>query len=195
MPLVVPEQSYTYRVLGIDPGLSNLGLSVYEISYLTGEIVSIRAFTFVNDKLPDNTGFEYDIVPERTIKLYKLKMAITEALFLYNPVFVVSEAPFYNRFMPMAYGALLEVISVIHSAILDWNSNIGFQTVPPLLVKKLVGTKAVKNDTLKGKELVKNGVKAIPQIMNVLQDPIEGLSEHAIDAIAVGYTFIISQKG
>jgi Holliday junction resolvasome RuvABC endonuclease subunit len=194
MPLNLPEQYVTYRIVGIDPGLLNLGFAVYHIDYLTGKIVKIEAFTIVNDKLPDRTGLDEETVPERTIKLYKLKAAIQWALGTYGPSYVVCEAPFYNRFMPMAYGALLEVVSVIHGAVLEWNPNIGFHTVAPLLVKKLVGTKAVKNDTLKGKELVKSGVKAIPEIMNVLATPIDTLSEHAIDAIAVGYT-LINQKG
>lgn len=188
MPLYTPEQHVTYRVVGIDPGLANLGFAVYHIHYLTGEIVKVEAFTIVNDKLPDYTGLDPEFVPERTIKLYKLKSAIQWYLQCYGPSYVVCEAPFYNRFMPMAYGALLEVVSMIHSAVLEWNPNIGFHTVAPLLVKKLVGTKAVKNDSLKGKELVKNGVKSIPVIMNVLTTPIDSLSEHAIDAIAVGYT-------
>lgn len=194
MPLYIPEQHVTYRIVGIDPGLANLGFAVYTVSYATGEILSVEAFTLVNDKLPDYTGLDMEIVPERTVKLYKLKSAIQWYLQYYGPVHVICEAPFYNRFMPMAYGALLEVVNVIYAAVLEWNPNIGFHTVAPLLVKKLVGTKAVKNDSLKGKELVKSGVMAIPEIMNVLQTPIHTLSEHAIDAIAVGYT-IFNQKG
>lgn len=194
MPLNLPEQYVTYRVVGIDPGLLNLGFAIFHINYLTGRIEKVEAFTLVNDKLPNYTGLDIEIVPERTIKLFKLKAAIRWALNVYGPSYVVCEAPFYNRFMPMAYGALLEVVSTIHSAVLEWNPNIGFHTVAPLLVKKLVGTKAVKNDTLKGKELVKSGVKAIPEIMNVLETPIDTLSEHAIDAIAVCYT-LINHKG
>jgi Holliday junction resolvasome RuvABC endonuclease subunit len=194
MPLNVPEQHVTYRIVGIDPGLANLGFAIYHIDYYSGRIVKVEAFTLVNDRLPNYTGFDFETVPERTIKLHKLKGAIQWALNLYTPSYVVCEAPFYNRFMPMAYGALLEVVSTVHCAVLEWNPNIGFHTVAPLLVKKLVGTKAVKNDSLKGKELVKQGVMAIPEIMNVLETPIESLSEHAIDAIAVAYT-LINVKG
>ena len=194
MPLYVPEQHVTYRIIGIDPGLANLGIAVFDIDYQTGKILRIQAFTIVNDKIPDRTGFDIDFIAERTIKLHKLKHVIQWALEAYNPAYVVCEAPFYNRFMPMAYGALLEVVSMIHNAVLEWNSNIGFHTVAPLLVKKLVNTKAVKNDSLKGKELVKIAVSIIPEIMNVLEQPLDSLSEHAIDAIAVGFT-LFERKG
>lgn len=188
MPLYLPEQYVTYRIIGIDPGLSNTGVSVFTIDYATGKILSIFAFTIVNDKLPDRTNLDPEIVIERTIKLYKLRDGIEWVLATYNPAYVVCEAPFYNRFMPMAFGALLEVVGMVHSAILQWNNNVGFHTVAPLLVKKLINTKAVKNDTLKGKELVKKAVFEIPEIMNVLEVPLDSLSEHAIDAIAVGYS-------
>ncbi len=194
MPLVVPEQHVTYRIIGIDPGLSNLGVAVFDVDYYTDRILRIEAFTLVNDKLPDRTGFDTDTVTERTIKLYKLRNTLQELFYRYLPSHVVSEAPFYNRFMPMAFGALNEVVAIVHNAVLDWNPNIGFHTVPPLLVKKLVNTKAVKNDTAKGKELVKLAVSNIPEITSVLVTPIETLSEHAIDAIAVGYS-IFSTKG
>lgn len=194
MPLHIPEQYSTYRLMGLDPGLNNTGVSIYDISYQTGEILRIEAFTLANDKLPNHTGIDEDFATERTIKLYKLKSALLWSLSHYNPAYVVSEAPFYSPLMPMAFGALTEVVCIIHSSILAWNPNIGFHTVPPLLVKKLVGTKAVKNDTVKGKELVKQGVMNIPEIMNVLVTPIETLSEHAIDAIAVGYTLIHSKE-
>ena len=194
MPLVVPEQHVTYRFIGIDPGLSNLGVAIFDIDYYTDRILRIEAFTLVNDKLPNHTGFDVDTVTERTVKLYKLRDSLQNLLCHYNPSHVVSEAPFYNRFMPMAFGALNEVVAIVHNAVLCWNPNVGFHTVPPLTVKKLVNTKAVKNDTVKGKELVKLAISSIPEIMSVLVTPIDTLSEHAIDAVAVGYS-MFSLKG
>lgn len=188
MPLHIPEQYRTYRLMGIDPGLNHTGVAIFDIEYGTSRILRIEAFTLSNDKLDDRTGLDTEYIPERTIKLYKLKGAIKWALDMTGPCFVACEAPFYNRFMPMAYGALLEVVSTIHSAVLEWNSNVQFVTIPPLSVKKVVGTKAVKNDTVKGKNLVKLSVQQIPEIMDVLTTPIDGLTEHAIDAIAVAYS-------
>lgn len=194
MPLHVPQQFSSYRLMGLDPGLNFTGVAIFDICYFTGKIQRVEAFTLANDKLPNHTGLDEDFVTERTIKLYKLKAALLWSMGNYNPAYVVCESPFYSPLMPMAFGALTEVVSIIHSAVLAWNMNIGFHTVPPLLVKKLIGTKAVKNDSVKGKELVKLGVMAIPEIMSVLQTPIETLSEHAIDAIAVCYTLMHSKE-
>lgn len=194
MPLQIPAHYRTYRLMGIDPGLNFTGISIFDMCYDTGKILKVEAFTLVNSKLPDYTGFDEEAVEERTLKLYKLKGAVQWSLSMYGPSYTVCEAPFYNRLMPTAFGPLTEVVSIIHSAVLTWNPNIGFHTVPPLSVKKLIGTKAVKNDTIKGKEAVKLAVMAIPEIMSVLITPIESLSEHAIDAIAVCYT-LINNKG
>lgn len=190
MAIVIPLEYGTYRLIGIDPGLNYTGIAIYDIDYVTGKILRIEAFTLNNDRLIDDTGFDLEFIPERSVKLYKLKYAIQTVLRDHNPSHVVCEAPFYNRFMPMAYGALMEVVCLINSAVLEWNSNIGFHTVPPLSVKKMIGTKAVKNDTLKGKDLVKTAVSIVKEIMDVLVTPLHTLSEHAIDAIAVGYTLI-----
>ena len=85
----------------------------------------------------------------------------------------------------MAYGALLEVLTIIHSAILEYNYGILFKKIEPLLVKKCVGA-----GTMKGKLDVKACIKKIPIVMNVLVNDIEHLDEHAIDAIAIGYSFL-----
>ncbi len=192
MPLHIPDRYTTYRVMGIDPGLNFTGVASLDVSYVTRKILNIEAFTLANDRLADYTGLDHDTIAERTVKLYKLKQALQYTLERYNPSFIACEAPFYNRLRPMAFGALLEVVSVLHSAVLEYNSNIGFITVAPMSVKKVIGARMVKNDTEKGKLVVKEAIKNTPEIMDVLQGNIDTLSEHAIDAIAIGFTLINS---
>lgn len=190
MPIILPEVYRSYRVMSIDPGLNFTGVGIQDVDVATSIISAIQAFTLVNQRLEDCTGLDPESVSERTIKLWKLRDAIVTVLHRYKPIFVVCEAPFYDHRRPMAFGALLEVVNAIQMAVLIYNSNIRFVLLPPLVVKKFVGAQTIKNDTEKGKLEVKRAISAIPAIMNVLQNDIDTLSEHAIDAIAIGYTGI-----
>lgn len=193
MPLVVPEHFLRYNILGIDPGMKT-GIGALGIDYRTNTMVSAEGFTIKTDRLFDQSGLQEDVHGERKIALYNLQQAILYYLMLYNPVEVGMEAPFFNRFSPMAYGSLTEVVTMITSTIIAYNPNIRITMYPPMTVKKWVGAKAVAKNTEKGKILVKDAVKAIPEIMNAMQMNIDDLSEHAIDGIAIGYTLIHSRR-
>ena len=189
MALNIPDSFSAYRIMGIDPGLNNTGVAVLDIDAVNNKITSIEAFTLINDKLLDRTGLEEATHSERLIKLYKLKQALQNVLAYVDPVWIACEAPFYNRFRPTAYAPLVEVVGMLNAASLEYNPNIGFTLFPPLTVKKLVGARSVKNDTVKGKIEVSQAIAMIPEIMDVLKTPLGSMSEHAIDSIAVGYTW------
>lgn len=185
MPLVMPDHYLSFKIAAIDPGLNNTGIAIYDLNYLTKEIISVEAYTIISDKMQNHTGFDEDTIAERTIKLYKLKMAIQYMLKNTNPLLVTYETPFYNRFRPMAYAALLEVAGMIHNSILEYNANIPFVGVEPKLVKKHIGAQVMV-----GKCPMRDAVQTHPEIMSVLRNNIDMLDEHSVDAIAVGYTFL-----
>ena len=185
MPLHAPHVYSTYNLIGIDPGLNTTGVAILKVDSRTMRILSVEAFTLASAKLVDRTGMDPEYFTERTIKLYRLKAAIQWVLGQYGPIAVGCESPFYNRLMPMAYGALLEVLNVIYSSIIEYNPNIYFQTVAPLLVKKHVGSGGQK-----GKLDMKNCLRNLPEIMNVMAVDLESLDEHSIDAISVGYALV-----
>lgn len=190
MSLMVPEHFKIYKIVGIDPGLNNLGVAIFDLDYSTRSIVKIEAFTLVNDKLIDDTGLDEESYSERAIKLYKLRNTLHTVMTNIKPCMVACESPFYSSFRPTAYAALVEVIRIIQLAIMDYNNNIPFYTVEPLLVKKNVGAGMTK-----GKLDVKNAVMNKPELINVLVNDINTLDEHSIDAIAVGYTFLRTSGG
>lgn len=185
MSIVIPEQYYSYRIIGLDPGTHYTGVSVYEIDTIARRIRSIEAFTINTERLPNRTGLDEEYFGERLIKLIKLRMALTDFVYRIQPQAVACESPFYNRFRPMAYGALLETLSYIHTAVLDVDTRIFFKTIEPLLVKKSVGA-----GIMKGKIDVKYCIENNQEIMSVMQSDIDLLDEHAVDSIAVGYAFI-----
>lgn len=185
MGLIVPNQYGIYKVMGIDPGLNNTGIAVFDMDYNTRNIIAIEAATLINSKLTDRTGLDGEFHTERTIKLHKLKAGLKDTILRINPAVVACESPFYNRLCPMAYGALLEVLSVIHSAVIEHDCNIVFKTIEPLLVKKIVGAGMTK-----GKVDVKDSISRNNQIMSVLKQDINTLDEHSIDAIGVAFSFL-----
>jgi Holliday junction resolvasome RuvABC endonuclease subunit len=184
MTLILPDKD-SFMIIGIDPGLNYCGISLVKAGAATQDLLSIDAFTIINDKVQDNTGLRAELCSEKVIKLHKLKGVISNLIGQVKPTLVVSESPFYNRLRPMAYGALLEVIGMIQTAVLEHNNNTVFSTVEPLLVKKTVGA-----GMQTGKLDVKEAIKTNNEIMSVLKQDIDHLDEHSIDAIAVAYTFL-----
>lgn len=183
--LIVPSSFNTYRIMSIDPGLNNCGVASYEMEYGTNRVLSIDAFTLVIDKVRDISGLDDETFSERVIKLYKLKEALKQVFQIYNPSQVVCESPFFNRFRPTAYSALVEVLNVIRSSVIEYNMNIHFSTIEPLLIKKIVGA-----GMMKGKLDVKDAVSKNEFIMARLIKHLDTLDEHAIDAIAIGFSFL-----
>lgn len=193
MSLIIPDSFKHYVLVGIDPGLNTTGISKFIIDFYTNNILHIEAFTITNDKLLDTTSLYDNIYSDRLLKLYKLKEALTRIVSIINPCLIACESPFYNRFRPMAYGSLLETVRIIHSAVMEYNINIPFTMVEPLLVKKVIGA-----GMMKGKVDVKLAVNNRPELISVLTNDINTLDEHSIDAIAVGYAYynkyIVNQR-
>lgn len=105
---------------------------------------------------------------------------------------VAMEAPFYNPGTPQAYGSLLEIISAIKHTILMPNK-IEHSLVAPLLVKRMFLNVKLGKD-LKKKEAMKALlVMKVSKGEIALPCEVDALSEHEIDAIAVGYSYAIAQ--
>jgi Holliday junction resolvasome RuvABC endonuclease subunit len=184
MPIIIPPQFQTYKILGIDPGLNHTGVSIFTLDQFSS-ILEIEAHTLHIERLPNCT--EYDPIEhsERFIKLSKLYWLMHEAILTHQPVSIAIEAPFYNRKFPAAYGALLEVVSYVYQSVVDVNPNIYFKAIEPIVVKQAVhaGIKTGKLD-------VADSIRKIPEIMRALRGDFDTLDEHAVDSIAVAYAFL-----
>lgn len=190
MSLIVPDQYKSFTILGIDPGLNNTGVAVFQIDAYSRMIQSIVAFTINTNRLVDTTGIDDELHTDRIIKLYKLKQSIQTTIAQVNPVVIACESAFYNPKFPMAYPALVEAIDFIQSAAIEVNGNIVFRTIEPKVIKKIVGAGMDK-----GKLDVKAAVANTPSLMQALQMNLELLDQHSIDAIAIGYTFLKLSEG
>lgn len=173
-------------LLSIDPGVNNCGLSVIETHpqfkvVTTHNVKNTRKFNEQEKQLEARYN-------TRVVKVQAITEKVTQLLDTYpNITQVAIEAPFYNHLTPQAYGSLLEVISAIKYNILV-PRNLPYRMLEPMLVKRLFADKGMaKKEVMKQFLITKVQSQAI-----IFDGDIELLTEHEIDAIAVGYVYHVS---
>ena len=181
--LAIPESYNGFSILSIDPGLSECGVARFE--FADGKISSILPLTFVNSRIRFESGFTHEAHSDREDRVQKLKLAYRSVLEQARPSLICCESPFYNPRMPSAFGSLTEVVSLLRSETFEFNPHIPFLTYSPQEVKQ-----TFKQSGKLGKLVMKEALAEDTFLMSKLLLPIENLDEHAVDAIAVGYTWV-----
>lgn len=179
-------------LLSIDPGLNNCGLavSVPGEQFKVLETLNIKnARKFDADEKAVEAHFD-----TRVVKLLHIEKVIREVLSRHPGVCEIAiEAPFYHAATPMAFSSLLEVISVIKYKVL-YPMGIKPRMVEPLLVKKTFITEKLTKG-MNGKEFMKQFLKRRIESGDILfTGDFDALTEHEIDAIAVGFTSKLLEK-
>lgn len=171
-------------ILSIDPGINYCGLSVLTLESGVLNIKETKLIKNVRKFTEDEKTIEkkYD---NKTVKVLTILNEVRSIIDKYEIEEIVIEAPFYNALTPMAYGSLLEVIFSIKYTIAVPNSYT-LKLIEPLLVKKFFA-----NNSLASKQIIKEFlVNKISLGSIVLNKSIEELSEHEIDSIAIGFTYL-----
>ena len=100
----------------------------------------------------------------------------------YKPLSVVCETPFFNMQRPSAAGPLYELLTTLEQTLFEWDKEKPLYKVEPKTVKKAVGASAnAKKDEVRS---------ALSKVKELQCACLDFLDEHAIDAIAVGYSYI-----
>lgn len=170
----------TTNIVGIDPGSETLGLSVIEIDIDTLQIVKSSACTFVGSKMFDDSSWLATSHSNRVARIAAHKQNLVYQLRKIDPICIACESPFYNPRRPNAYGVLVEVLTMIRDAVIEYDVWKTLYLIDPPTVKKSVGA-AGNADKIKMLEAVIN-LKSL----NLNCDP-SSLDEHSIDALAVAY--------
>ena len=176
--------------IAIDPGLNNTGIAIFYVKVTPFEILSITASTLKSDRLIDDSGLDDENFTERLHKRYKMGNALKRILEETNPCVVVSESPFFDRRKPGSFAVLTEVLTTLFDTVVNYNPLIRFSMVEPLLVKKVLGVAGQK-----GKEVVREAMSKETLLIQALSSPLEHLDEHAVDAVGVGYTYLLKKSG
>lgn len=170
-------------IISIDPGITNCGVSLIEEKgdkLIVRDCINIVGTRKLNPDLKELTQ-QYG---DRSGKVLRISEKIIEII-EENPdiKFIAIEAPFFNRMRPAAFESLLEVVFVVKYKVAVPRS-LDLVLVAPMLVKKHWTDKGNAKKEMMLSELekrVKEGSVILPR-------PIETLTEHEIDSIAVGYT-------
>ena len=167
-------------VLSLDPGIAFTGISINDTSegfrvVETHIVKNNRTFT------PEEKVIEKSQGP-RAVKLLAIINKFKSLLERFNIEMIVIEAPFYNALTPQAYGSLLEVVFGLKYSVLV-PMDLKYRLIEPTLVKKLFTSHGMaKKEMMKQFLITKIATGEIK-----MDKPVESLTEHEIDSIAIGY--------
>lgn len=177
-------------LLSIDPGVNNCGLAVVDYG---GKFTVLETYNVSNSRrFTDPEKLVEKSFGARVVKVNSIIHHVERLLDAHTAVdHVVIEAPFYSALTPLAYGSLLEVISAVKYRVLI-PRGLQFTMAEPLLVKRLfINVKLDKG--LKMKSVMRDFLqKKVSAGEIVLLADVQTLTEHEIDAIAVGFSRVIS---
>ena len=174
------------RIVGIDPGSTTLGFSILEYDLHSFEIVRSYARTFNAGKMKLS---ELDIVnhSERYARIYELMDALYDAFVELQPNFVISESPFMAMRRPQAYGALVEVVFAIRSALRKYDPTMNLDLIDPPRAKNAVGAPGNAK-----KEQVHDSLKKLLSSLHFDESrsskSFDELDEHSVDGLAIAYS-------
>lgn len=174
------------RMVSIDPGTSTIGVAVHEfddrlLKMIVVDAATIDAGFLAHRYYEDRVRTHGD----KHARLYALRIAILRYLNAWSPATVCCEAPYMGRF-PQAYGALVESISAIRYGIELYDPAMRLYLFDPATVKVAVGVSGKSGD----KNAIRGAIRRQADLE--LRVNVDLLDEHAVDAIAVGYTHFAS---
>ena len=159
------------RMMSVDPGTTTCGVAIWTLNDRFA-ITDLTSYTIV---IPAAMPLEQ--------RLATLNNLIREIVRELKPLHLAHEAGFINRFRPQAYGPIYAAIYLIRNAYMDIMGVDGLFSYPPKTVKAAVATGGA------GKDEMLEAAYSIKEIEVFLTG---AESEHAIDAILIGYTHLMN---
>jgi Holliday junction resolvasome RuvABC endonuclease subunit len=180
--IVIPaDASDRAKLVGIDPGSDKLGVAFIEFSCVDFRIYSCGAQTLVGSKLPRGSWIA-QMYSDRYSRIRALEEELVETFDELCPLIIASEAPFINVRRPAAYGALVEVVAAVQSAVHQHSPWRVLALVSPSQVKQAIGAPGNAD-----KDVVKKHILQVDELTSTCISPLAQLDEHSIDALAVSY--------
>lgn len=174
------------RVLAFDPGIGEMGWALLHYQTATGKVHVAKHGTLVGAKLIKDKKEQWAKFSKSFVTLDAYYCTAVEMLREYEPDEVVVEGAFYHKFA-QTFASLTLVIHTLRRACRDVLGK-NLHEVAPQETKKTVSGYATA-DKAKMREAVLTHPDLV--IKDSKQYPIAEASEHAIDAIAHGTTFIL----
>lgn len=177
---VSSKQDLSLRIMGIDPGTENLGMSLGVCDFITPNFNIIDATTFdIKTIIHKSTPYLVEF-QSRNIALHNaIYNLVYQMVGDLQPDLVICESPYMDKRFPLSYMLLSLCCLAIEKAVRDYSIFIPFELVDPATAKMGVGAKGNSGNKELMREAVLNN-KLITGSMDLNQ-----LDEHSIDAIAI----------
>ena len=183
--LVLPPQQTPFRVLGIDPGTTTLGVAAVSWDMVSKHYRVGNAFTLkANDNHPGYQSIA-EIHGGRISRFYQQADELRNVFANVQPHAVIVESPFMGRFA-QSFGALTECVLNIRQLVYEYDFTMPMFEVKPTTVKKVVG---VHKNKMGDKEDVR---RALRERTDIIWDiDLEALDEHSVDAVAIALYYLL----
>lgn len=179
---VSTKEDLSLRIMGVDPGTKNLGMSLGVCDFRTPVYTIHVGQTFNIEHLIHKTNAYTTEFQSRNIAMYKAVYTLVyEMVHQLQPDLVICEAPYLNKRFPLSYMLLSLCSQAIQQAVKDYSIFIPFEFIDPASVKTGVGVKGNSPD----KDLMQAAILGNPLIQGTFD--LSTLDDHTIDSIAIAY--------
>lgn len=172
----------TVRILGIDPGITNLGLAALEVN-----VYEKKPFKLVYADTLKGEHNEFGVIRNnpQQIRALGLLRSYGHIFELIDPHVVSCEDNFLGP-SPSSFKRLIEIVSFLHQHTVTTGKTVGFKQVLPRLAKQIVDADYKGAD----KDSVTKGLKVCP-FLDLNGFNLDKLTEHANDAVLLSlYTAV-----
>lgn len=193
----------SYKIVSIDPGFNNLGYAYSE--YLDNGTFLVRAYETLHPSDHHTTNRVYRrFFPERILTVNTISKLTHELIKRYKHDYFCCEDAYFNPARPNAYLSLITAIYGIESRLYQTYvdrskdypkpAQMLLYKIPASLVKKAfsiqIGAKADKSDMYDAlvEHVSLGSIQFVGKKKGYCPD-ISEMSEHVVDAIAIGYSF------
>lgn len=171
------------RIMGVDPGIKNMGVCIGEYNTLTHTLQVLHLTTFVGMKfLSTQKEIKKKFIQSFCILQGLKHYLLEEFLPLWKPDCIVCEGAFYNPRFPQAHQALVLAINLIRECAYHYHQE-DIILIAPMMVKNILTGKGAAS-----KEAIQEAVRSHSSILFSPLTPLP-LTEHEYDAVAHTYAF------
>lgn len=191
--LVLPSTEERVRLMVVDPGTNTLGLAVMDVDVGHKQLQVMYVDTLVAERdvrLRPSFQAIQEIHGDRHARLASHAQNVGRLLHFWQPHLMVAEEAFVGRNVS-SFESLVECLMYLRMAAREYNPNMPFDTLSNRVAKQKVGAAhrgSTKEDVLIGvAKLVESNTLTLPVDVRLTD-----LSEHAVDALAIGYAYALA---
>lgn len=185
--LIQPPSQTPFRLLSLDPGTSDLGVSLIEVAFPSNTCTITNAFTLKAGGKKEGFGSIEELHGGRIARIQYLGEELDKILLHNKPHAVISEAPFMGRFAN-AYRALTEILWMLRDSVYNYDPYLPLYTIDPVTVKSSIGI--TKRKDMSDKSAVTRHLAKHKGL--TWQIDLDQLDEHSVDAVAVGVYYVFN---